>query len=103
MTARTPTGETLFRLAYGSEAVISVEVGLTSYRVGNHDESRNDEAMRLQLDLVDKVRATIGQRLARYQNLMVKHYLALRLSGWRSRLKKGDRRYKKSLPRKART
>ena len=56
--ARTPTGETLFRLAYGSEVVISAEVGLTSYKVGNHYESRNDEALHLQLDLVDEVRAT---------------------------------------------
>ena len=32
---------------YGSEVVIPAEVGLTSYRVENHDESRNDEAMRL--------------------------------------------------------
>lgn len=74
MTARTPTGEMQFRLAYKSEAVIPVEIGLTSYRVGNHDESRNDEAMHLQLDLVDEVRATTEQRLARYQNLMAKHY-----------------------------
>ena len=59
---------------YGSEAVIPAEVGLTSYRVENHDEIRNDEAMRLQLDLVDEVRATTEQRLARYQNLMAKHY-----------------------------
>ena len=56
--ARTPTGDTPFRLAYGSEVVISAEVGLISYRVGNHDEGRNNEAMRLQLDLVDKVRTT---------------------------------------------
>ena len=56
-TTRTPTGETSFRLAYGSEVVIPAEVGLTSYKVGNHDENRNDKAMRLQLDLVDKVRA----------------------------------------------
>ena len=61
-------------LAYGSEAVISVEVRLTSYRVGNYDESRNDEAMRLQLDLVDEVSAIFGQGLARYQNLMSKYY-----------------------------
>ena len=65
MTARTLTGETSFRLVYGSKAVILVEVGLRSYRVGNYDESRNDKAMRLQL-LVDKVRATTEQRLARY-------------------------------------
>ena len=30
--------------------------------------------MRLQLDLMDKVRAKAEQRLARYQNLMSKHY-----------------------------
>ena len=61
---KTPTRETLFRLAYGSKAVILAKVGLTSYRVENYDESRNDEAMRLQLDLVDKVRATAEQSLA---------------------------------------
>ena len=72
--ARTLTGETSFCLAYGSEAVISAEVGLTSYRVKNHDESKNDDAMHLQLDLVDEVRATYEQRVARYQNLMAKHY-----------------------------
>ena len=49
-------------------------MGLTSFRVENHDESRNDEALRLQLDLVDEVRATAEQRLARYQDLMAKHY-----------------------------
>ena len=30
--------------------------------------------MRLKLDLVDEDRATVEQRLARYQNLMSKHY-----------------------------
>ena len=74
MTARTPTGETPFQLAYGSEAVIPTEVELTSYRVDNHDERRNDEAMHLQLDLLDEVRATAEQRLACYQNLIAKHY-----------------------------
>ena len=73
-TARTPTEETPFRLTYGSEAVIPTEVRLTSYRVDNHDERKNNEAMRLQLDLVDEVRATVEQRLARYQDHMAKHY-----------------------------
>ena len=72
--ARTPIRETLFRLAYGSDVVIPVEVGLPSYRIGNYDKSRNDEAMNLQLDLVDEVKATTKQRLAWYQNLMAKHY-----------------------------
>ena len=73
-TIRTPAGETPFRLEYGSEAVIPAEVGLTSYRVDNYDECKNDEALRLQLDLVEEVRATVEQRLARYQNLMAKNY-----------------------------
>ena len=72
--ARTPTGETPFRLTYESEAVILAEVGLTDYRMDNHNERKNDQAMRLQLDLVDKVRATVEKRLARYQNRMTKNY-----------------------------
>ena len=62
-TARTPTGETSFRLAYESDAVIPVEIGHTSYRVENYAEEKNEEAIRLQLDLVDEVRATAKQRL----------------------------------------
>ena len=76
-TARTPTGKTPFRLAYGTDAVISTEVGLTSYQVENYSKDKNgenEEALRLQLDLVDEVWATAEQRLARYQNLMAKHY-----------------------------
>ena len=63
-TARTPTGETPFRLAYGADAVIPAEVGLTSYRVKNYTKDKNEEAMCLQLDLIDEVRATAEQRLA---------------------------------------
>ena len=32
ITARTPTGETPFRLTYGTEVVILVEVGMSSIR-----------------------------------------------------------------------
>ena len=53
-----------FRLTYENEAVIPTEIELTSYRVDNHDEARNDEAIRLQLDLVDEVRVIAEQRLA---------------------------------------
>ena len=56
-TTRIPTGETPFRLAYGSEVVIPTDVGLTNYRVDNHDERRSDKTMRLQLDLLNEVRA----------------------------------------------
>ena len=49
-------------------------MGLTSYWVENCDEDKNEEAMCLQLDLVDEVWVTAMQRLAWYQNLMAKHY-----------------------------
>ena len=73
-TARTPTGETPFRLTYGNKTVIPAEIGLTSYRVDNHNEARNDKALRLRHDLIDEVRAIAEQRLARYQDCMAKHY-----------------------------
>ena len=66
-TARTPTRETLFRLAYGTDVVILAEVGLTSYQVENYSEDKNEkneEVLHLQLDLVDEVQATTEQRLA---------------------------------------
>ena len=72
-TARTPTRETLFRLAYETNVVILAEVGLTSYRVENYSKD-NEDALCLQLDLVDEVRATAKQRLMLYQNLMAKYY-----------------------------
>ena len=58
MTARTPTGETPFELSFGNEAIILVEVGLASYKVSQHEEGKNDEGLRLHLDLLDEVRET---------------------------------------------
>ena len=66
ITAHTPTGETHFHLAYGHKAVIPVEVEQTSYQGCHHDERRNEEGMRLQLNLLDEVKATAEQRVARY-------------------------------------
>ena len=41
-TARTPTGETPFRLTYGTEVVISVEVGVTNIRRKVFNKEDND-------------------------------------------------------------
>ena len=56
MTVRTPTGETPFKLAYGSEAVIPAEVHMTSHRVKKYQAEENKEQLRLNLDLMDEVR-----------------------------------------------
>ncbi|GKV21529.1 hypothetical protein SLEP1_g31504 [Rubroshorea leprosula] len=41
-TPSSATGETPFSLAYGAEAVIPVEIGLPSERVGRHDDGNNE-------------------------------------------------------------
>ena len=65
-TAHMPTGKTPFHLAYGNKAIISAEIGLTSYRVAHHNEGRNKEEMCLQLDLLDEVRAMAEQCMTLY-------------------------------------
>ena len=71
---RTPTGETPFKLAYGSEAVISAKVHMASHRVKGYEVEENEVQLRLNLDLIDKVRTDAEQRIARYKNLMAKQY-----------------------------
>ena len=44
-TARTPIGETPFRLTYGTEAVIPVEVGVTSVRRETFNEECNGDEL----------------------------------------------------------
>ena len=55
-TMRTPTGETPFKLAYGSEAIIPAEVLVTNHRVMKCQDEENEEQLRLNLDLIDEVR-----------------------------------------------
>ena len=74
---RTPTGETPFKLAYGSEAIIPAEVHMASHRVGKYQAKENEEQLRLNLDLMDEVRMDAEQRTARYTNLMTRQYDAM--------------------------
>ena len=76
-TVRTPTGETPFKLAYESEAVIPVEVHMANHRVTMYQDKDNKEQLRLNLDLIDKVRTNAEERTARYKNLMARQYDAM--------------------------
>ena len=49
---RTPTGETPFKLAYGSEAVIPVEVHMANHKVMKYQDEDNEKQLRLNLDLI---------------------------------------------------
>ncbi|XP_074377297.1 uncharacterized protein LOC141718815 [Apium graveolens] len=66
-TPRTSTGETPFKLAYGSEAMLPIETGSTSHRNVNFDEISNIEGLRTNLKLLDEVRDCIVQKMESYK------------------------------------
>ena len=74
---RTPTEETPFKLAYGSEAVILVEVHMVNHRVIKYQDEDNKEQLCLNLDLINEVRMDEEQRIAKYKNLMARQYDAM--------------------------
>ena len=49
-TIRTPTGETPFKMTFGTEAVVLVEIGVSSIRKAWYDEQSNEEGLKLALD-----------------------------------------------------
>ena len=76
-TVRTPTGETPFKLTYGSEAVIPAEVHMANHRVMTYQDKDNEEQLRLNLDLIDEVRTDVEHRTTKYKNLMARQYDAM--------------------------
>ena len=54
--------------------MIPTEIGLTSYRVAHYKYKENEKQLRLNLNLIDKVRMDVEQRVAHYKNLMTKHH-----------------------------
>ena len=73
-TARTLTRETPFRLTYGTEAVIPVEVGVASIRREVLHEEDNDDQLRINLDCMDEVSDKTSSRMTKYQQKMVEYY-----------------------------
>ena len=66
-TARTLTGETPFRLTYGTEAIIPVEIGITSMRREVFHEGSNDDQLRVNLDCLDEFRGEASHKMTKYQ------------------------------------
>ncbi|XP_022156070.1 uncharacterized protein K02A2.6-like [Momordica charantia] len=71
---RESTGETPFVMAFSSEAVVLVEIGMPTERVEYYERVRNEEELLLYLDLIDEKREAAQLRLAEYQNQMARHY-----------------------------
>ena len=72
--ARTPTRETPFRLTYGTEVVIPIEVGVASIRQEVLHEEDNDDQLRINLDCLDDVRDKASSRMTKYQQKMAEYY-----------------------------
>jgi ribonuclease HI len=66
-TPRTATQETPFCLVYGSEAVLPAEIAVTSFRVQHYSTELNDEARRLDLDLLDAKREEAHAKIISYK------------------------------------
>ena len=76
-TVRIPTGETPFKLAYGSKAFIPAEIHMANHRVMMYQDKDNEEQLRLNLDLIDEVKADAEHKAAKYKNLMARQYDAM--------------------------
>uniref|UniRef100_A0A2N9HX21 Uncharacterized protein n=1 Tax=Fagus sylvatica TaxID=28930 RepID=A0A2N9HX21_FAGSY len=73
-TPRRSMGETPFSLAYGSEAVIPLEISLPTLRTSEWEPTRNDLAQSQALDLLEERREQAMIRLASYQQQLKKGY-----------------------------
>ena len=73
-TRRSPTEESPFRMAFGTEAVLSIELEIPTFRVQTFDEMINEVGMRAQLDGIEEVRETAQKRIAAYQQRAARYY-----------------------------
>ncbi|GJZ78693.1 reverse transcriptase domain-containing protein [Tanacetum coccineum] len=69
-------GETPFSLTYGTEAVIPVEIGMPTLRTAEVDMIKNDEALEINLDLLEEIREQAAIQEAKSKAKMEKYYNA---------------------------
>ena len=73
-TRKSVTQETPFALAIGTKAVAPIEIGLKSPRNELASVEHNEEALRLNLDLLDEKRDLVQKRTEEYQRKTVRDY-----------------------------
>ena len=61
-------------MAFGTEAVAHVEIGLKSPRIELESVEHNEEALRLNLDLLDEIRDQAQKHAEDYQRKMARYY-----------------------------
>nr|GEU99355.1 reverse transcriptase domain-containing protein [Tanacetum cinerariifolium]GEX76727.1 reverse transcriptase domain-containing protein [Tanacetum cinerariifolium] len=71
---KSSNGETPFSLMYGAEMVIPVEIGMPTLRTAQVDMIKNDEALGVNLDLLEEKREQAAIQEARSKAKMDKYY-----------------------------
>ncbi|GJZ10905.1 hypothetical protein Tco_0545664 [Tanacetum coccineum] len=71
---KSSNGDTLFLLMYRTEAVIPTEISMPTTRTTEVDMVQNDEALEINLDLLEERRAEMAIREAKSKEKMEKYY-----------------------------
>ncbi|GJY05758.1 reverse transcriptase domain-containing protein [Tanacetum coccineum] len=74
---KSSNGETPFSLTYGAEAVIPVEIGMPTLRTAKIDMIKNNEALGINLDLLEEKREHAAIQEARSKAKMKNYYNAM--------------------------
>ena len=59
---------------FGTEAVILMEMGLTSFRVKTYEDQKNQQELNNSLYLIDEVREEAMKRMVKHKEAMAKYY-----------------------------
>ncbi|GJT95425.1 reverse transcriptase domain-containing protein [Tanacetum coccineum] len=73
---KSSNGDTPFSLTYGTEAVIPAEIGMPTFRTAEVDVAKNDEALKINLELLEEKREQAAIREAKSKRQMEKYYNA---------------------------
>ncbi|GKC17147.1 hypothetical protein Tco_1013929 [Tanacetum coccineum] len=71
---KSSNGDTSFSLTYGTEAVIPAEIGMPTMRTAEVDIVQNDEALEINLDLLEERREQPAIYKAKIKEKMEKYY-----------------------------
>ncbi|GJR12923.1 pre-mRNA-splicing factor ATP-dependent RNA helicase DEAH7 [Tanacetum coccineum] len=73
---KSSNGDTPFSLTYGTEAVIPAEIGMPTFRTAELDMEKNNEALKINLELLEEKREQAAITEAKSKRQMEKYYNA---------------------------
>ncbi|GKE16968.1 reverse transcriptase domain-containing protein, partial [Tanacetum coccineum] len=73
---KSSNGENPFSLTYGTEAVIPAEIGMPTFKTAEVDMAKNDEALKINLELLEEKQEQSAITEAKSKRQMEKYYNA---------------------------